>query len=123
MALGNLPEKPNILILLNDQDTGALDWLPAFEEEHMPTTKRLKKNGLTFKNNIIATCACSPARAALLTGRYPSENGVTQTLAMAKDKTIGKKQVGYTQNALKPSHLNIGHMLKAAGYNVIWKGK
>ncbi|MGK7895299.1 MAG: sulfatase-like hydrolase/transferase [Xenococcus sp. (in: cyanobacteria)] len=123
MALGNLPEKPNILILLNDQDTAAPDWLDAFEKEHMPTTMRLKNNGLTFKHNIIATCACSPARAALLTGTYPSENGVTQTLAMAKDKTIGKKQVGYTENTLKPSQLNIAHMLKAAGYNVIWKGK
>ena len=103
MSIGNLPEKPNIVILLNDQDSAAQDWLPDFEKQHLPTNTRLKKNGLSFKNNIIATCACSPARAALLTGTYPTENGVAKTLGMPKDKTAGKEGVGYTENVLKPT--------------------
>ena len=123
MSIGNLPEKPNIVILLNDQDSAAQDWLPDFEKQHLPTTMRLKKHGLSFKNNIIATCACSPARAALLTGTYPTENGVAKTLGMPKDKTQGKESVGYTENALKPTQVSIGHVLTAAGYHVVWKGK
>ncbi|NEQ10935.1 MAG: sulfatase-like hydrolase/transferase [Moorea sp. SIO4E2] len=125
MAIGKLPEKPNILILLNDQDSAAQDWLPEFEKEHLPTTMRLKKNGLSFKKNIIASCACSPSRAALLTGTYQTQNGVAKTLGMPKDKTQGKdsKPTGYMQNVLKPTQINIAHMLSAAGYQVIWKGK
>ncbi|NES18187.1 MAG: sulfatase-like hydrolase/transferase [Symploca sp. SIO3E6] len=125
MSIGKLPEKPNIVILLNDQDSAAQDWLPNFEKEHLPTTMRLKKHGLSFKNNIIATCACSPARAALLTSTYPTENGVAKTLGMPKDKTGGKgaSAVGYTQNSLNPTQPNIAHVLSAAGYHVVWKGK
>ncbi|NES24356.1 MAG: sulfatase-like hydrolase/transferase [Symploca sp. SIO3E6] len=124
MSIGNLPDKPNIVILLNDQDSAAQEWLPDFEKQHLPTDTRLKKNGLSFKNNFIGSCACSPARGVLLTGTYPTENGVAKTLGMPKDKTAGNpKAIGYTENNLKPIQTSIGHVLKTAGYHVVWKGK
>ncbi|MGH8653685.1 MAG: sulfatase-like hydrolase/transferase [Gammaproteobacteria bacterium] len=35
----------------------------------------LKRNGLSFRNAFIAASACSPSRAALLTGTYSSQTG------------------------------------------------
>lgn len=123
MVLENLPEKPNIVILLNDQDSDGHDWIRDFEQKFLPAIKRLKDNGLTFNNMYTGATACSPSRATLLTGTYPMENGVRRTLVIPNDKSLGKVPKGFTQDALRPSQLNIAHMLNAAGYRVIWKGK
>ncbi len=127
-GIGSLPKKPNILILLNDQDSAAVAsrWPQSFEDEHLPAIKRLKKNGITFKKAFTATAACSPSRAAMLTSTYPQENGVVHTISAAAStasRTEADLPAGYTQDILRPTQLNIAHMLKAAGYKVFWKGK
>ncbi|NES18408.1 MAG: sulfatase-like hydrolase/transferase [Symploca sp. SIO3E6] len=123
MAIGNLPEKPNILILLNDQQSAAPEWLPAFEQSHLPTMQRLKKHGLTFNNMFTATCACSPSRATMLTSVYPTQNGVYKTLGLPNDSTLGRLGKDFEPHELSPSQFNLGHMLRSAGYKVAWKGK
>jgi arylsulfatase A-like enzyme len=131
MALGNLPEKPNILILMTDQDTTALDWLPEFEEQHLPTMKRLKRHGLTFKNAFTAAAACSASRASILTSTYPTEHGVANTLVAAEDyldrkendASFALRDIGFAQNVLRPCQVNLAHIFRAAGYKVVWKGK
>lgn len=125
--MNNLPQKPNILILLNDQDSaGVLEhWPKSFEEQNLHAITRLKKHGLTFNRMFTGSAACSPSRATMLTSTFPSENGVIHTMAApsTEDRTAGDPPVGFTQEALRPSQLNLAHMLKAAGYKVVWKGK
>jgi choline-sulfatase len=126
-SVKSLPQKPNIVILLTDQDSAGVveHWPKEFEQKYLPATTRLKKHGLTFNRMFIASAACSPSRASLLTSTYPDEHGVAHTMAApsTEDRTGGSPPIGYSQNALRPSQLNLAHMLKAAGYKVVWKGK
>jgi hypothetical protein len=50
-GIGSLPTKPNIVILLNDQDSAAVAsrWPESFEQQHLPAMQRLKRNGINFK--------------------------------------------------------------------------
>ena len=70
MSLKNLPEKPNIVIFLNDQESATVAKRnpPEFEKKYMVATENLKNYGLTFNNAFIASAACSPSRGCLLTG-------------------------------------------------------
>ena len=46
----------------------------------MPNDAELRRTGITFTRAFCATAMCSPSRASLLTGLYPSRHGVTLTL-------------------------------------------
>ena len=68
--------KPNILIILTD-DQGRGDY-SAFRTRDIrtPNMDRLFHEGMTFQNFFANSCVCSPSRAALLTGCYPDRVGV-----------------------------------------------
>jgi len=77
ISAGPLPApKPNILIILTD-DQGRGDY-SAFgtRDIHTPNMDRLFHEGMTFQNFFANSCVCSPSRAALLTGCYPDRVGV-----------------------------------------------
>ena len=84
-ALGNtmtgakLKKRPNIVLIITDQQREAQHWPTGWIEEHMPTMARLQSNGVTFTNNFTAATACSPSRATFLTGVYPSLHGLKLT--------------------------------------------
>jgi len=69
-----MTDRPNILLLLVDQ------W-PALAFAHRgmavrtPNTDRLAGQGTVFTNAFTSCTLCSPARGALLTGRWPSQTG------------------------------------------------
>ncbi len=115
-------KKPNILILITDQQTSVECWDKQWGEENFPAMKRLKKNGLTFTNGTINSCTCSPSRVSLFTGLYPSQHGVTQMLQF--DDPYGNNSVKQQMQVSMASHLqNMGKMMNEAGYNVVYKGK
>ncbi|AZQ61279.1 sulfatase [Flammeovirga pectinis] len=68
---------PNILLVLID-DIGK-DALSTYSEgvtyANTPTLDSIANSGLLF-NNMWVNPACSPTRASLITGKYPSNNGV-----------------------------------------------
>ena len=68
--------KPNvILILADDLAIGDL----ASQNggvTRTPNLDRLRRQSVRFTNAYSASCVCAPARAALLTGRYPHRTGV-----------------------------------------------
>jgi len=77
ISAGPLPApKPNILIILTD-DQGRGDY-SAFgtRDIRTPNMDRLFHEGMTFQNFFANSCVCSPSRAALLTGCYPDRVGV-----------------------------------------------
>lgn len=73
-AAGEAP--PNVLLILAD-DMGVGD-LAAFNgnRNRTPNLDRLAAEGLVFDQAWSASPVCAPARAALLTGRYPHRTGV-----------------------------------------------
>lgn len=78
LALTNLaanPAKPAIVVFLSD-DHGQLDSTPyGATDVRTPQMKRLATEGLTFERAFIASPACAPSRAAMLTGLMPARNG------------------------------------------------
>ena len=68
-------DPPNILLLMTDQQRwdamGCVsDWIPT------PNIDRIAAEGVRFPNAYTNCPMCVPARASLLTGRYPHELGV-----------------------------------------------
>ena len=111
--------KPNIFLIITDQEREVMHWPEGWAEENLPARERLKANGMTFNRAYIATAACSPSRASLFTGLYPAQHGVTRLLQSndpySADQTHQTQLSSHTQNMAK--------MLASAGYNVVFKGK
>lgn len=69
------PGKPNIVIFLAD-DLSYAD-VPNGGDANVrtPALQRLTSEGMTFDRAFVASPACAPSRAALLTGMMPARNG------------------------------------------------
>ncbi len=76
---------PNMLLLITDQQRAPQHWpdQPGWLRELTPADHELARTGLSFRRAFCATCMCSPSRATLLTGDFPSRHGVTLTLTAA----------------------------------------
>ena len=68
-------EKPNILLIVSD-DQGYQDLGLINDEIITPNLDRLAREGTRLTNFYVAWPACTPSRAAFLTGRYPQRNGI-----------------------------------------------
>ncbi len=119
MSIGELPKKPNILIIITDQQRAVRHWPLGWAEENLPAMQRLMKHGLTFRNGYTNSCTCSPARTTFFTGTYPAQHGVTQVLEF----DLPKNKADGMQRMLTSQYQNMAKILKTAGYNVIYKGK
>ena len=71
-----------------------------------PNLDRLAKEGLNFRNAVSVCPVCTPYRAALMTGRYPTSTGMFLNDA-----------------ALPDAELCMAEMFKAAGYATAYIGK
>jgi len=103
--------KPNVLFILAD-DMGYGDF-SAFNPD-IDTTKaldRLVAEGVTLTNCYSSSPVCAPARASLMTGRYPQRCGVIDTL-----ETRGLDR-------LKLTETTIGDVFKENGYATALIGK
>ena len=110
-----LPSKPNILVILTD-DQGRGDY-SAFgtKDIRTPHMDRLFHEGITFQNFYANSCVCSPSRAALLTGCYPDRVGVPGVI---REETPDDSW-GY----FSPSAKLLPQLLKPAGYHTAIIGK
>jgi arylsulfatase A-like enzyme len=110
-----LAPKPNILIILTD-DQGRGDY-SAFGTKDMrtPHMDRLFREGITFQNFFANSCVCSPSRAALLTGCYPDRVGVPGVI---REETPDDSW-GYFSTSAKL----LPQLLKPAGYHTAIIGK
>ncbi len=109
-----LPEHPNLLFLITDQQRFPQHWPDGWVEDHLANWNRLAKNGISFSRCYCNTSMCSPSRATLFTGLYPAHHGVLDTLTES-DK--------YEYNDLPLDMQNMARLLKSVGYQVIYQGK
>jgi choline-sulfatase len=110
----------NVILFLTDQERAIQHFPPNWLRQNLPGMRRLQRHGLSFESASCSACMCSPSRSSLLTGYFPAQHQVKNTLeeSMPAEK-------GYEQDELPlPSTMpNIGTVMKAAGYNVVYKGK
>ncbi|QDT10929.1 sulfatase-like hydrolase/transferase [Stieleria marina] len=99
--------QPNIVFILTDDHRwdsyGASDNAGV----RTPNLDRIASRGTRFENAFVTLAICSPSRAACLTGRYGSANGVT---------SVGKKP-------LNDGETTFAHALSSAGYATGVTGK
>ncbi len=95
-----MSSKPNI-IYIHSHDTGRYIQ-PYGHAVPTPALQKLAEEGVLFRQNFCINPTCSPSRAALLTGSFPHENGMT-----------GLAHRGF---ALKDYNQHIIHTLKKVGY-------
>lgn len=75
MAAALHARPPHLVIFLSD-DHGVIDSAPyGAPDVSTPNMSRLAAEGMLFTRAFVNSPACSPSRAALLTGLYPARNG------------------------------------------------
>ncbi|HEY2495251.1 MAG TPA: sulfatase-like hydrolase/transferase [Paenibacillus sp.] len=115
-------KKPNFLVFLVDEER----YPPVYEntemkkwrQQNLITQELLKTHGLEFHRHYIGSAACSPSRATLLTGHYPSLHGVSQTTGIAKEP-FDSDMFWLDRNTVP----TMGDYFRAAGYQTYYKGK
>ena len=122
------PPKPprgkgdNILIILCDQmrfpPFYESDTTKQFRDDHLGFQKTLRSNGLDFQRHYVASAACVPSRASIVTGHYPSLHGTSQTVGSAKD--VFEADTFWLDPNSVPT---FGNYFRAAGYQTFWVGK
>ena len=119
MSRADLSRKPNILLIVTDQEREAMHWPDGWAEANLPARTRLMAHGLHFTRAQCNTAACSASRATFLTGLYPAQHGVKNLIACNNPKDPVQRRL-----PVLPSHLpNLATVLSAAGYHVVLKGK
>jgi arylsulfatase A-like enzyme len=98
--------KPNFLFILTDDQRFDAMGCAGNRLVRTPHIDALAARGVRFDNAFVTLSICSPSRAACLTGRYGSANGVT-TLG----QTVNKRSRTFAQ------------ILKQAGYRTGMAGK
>ena len=110
------PQKPNIVVIITDQERRPMYWPQGWADQNLPNRKRIADHGLTFDQAVCNTAMCSPSRSTFFTGLFPAQHGVTRTL------TEGGT-VSPTEPQLQVSEQNMAKLLASAGYNVQYRGK
>lgn len=108
-AGGGADPRPDLLVLITDQERAHTHWPEGLLERLMPSWARLQQHGLTVRRAYCAASQCSPSRAVMLTGEYSNVNGIPT--------------LGDTGMPALPDLPNVASVLEAAGYEVAWKGK
>ncbi len=113
---------PNVVLVVSDDlgypDLGCIGSKPI----QTPNLDRLAAEGTRATNFYVTWPACTPSRGSILTGRYPQRNGLydmvrndmvnyghrfsAEEYAVSPEMTLG----------LDPKEINLGDMLRTAGY-------
>ncbi|MFT4048414.1 MAG: sulfatase-like hydrolase/transferase [Solirubrobacterales bacterium] len=112
----SLRERPNLLLIITDQERPPMHWPEGLAEATMPTRERMLRHGINFKNATCNSAMCSPSRSTFISGLMPARHRVVDTLT-------DDGPFSFTETQLSPELPNFGKMLKAAGYDVHWRGK
>ncbi len=110
-AAAAAPARPPNVIVIYADDLGYGDLACYGSRLSTPNLNRMAAEGARFTQFYSANPVCSPSRAALLTGRYPTRAGVPRVL-FPSDTT-----------GLPDSEVTLAQALKPRGYRTMCVGK
>ncbi len=70
-------EKPNVVVILSDDQAWTDYGFMGHDAIRTPNLDKLAQRSLLLERGYVASPLCRPSLASMLTGRYPSEHGVT----------------------------------------------
>jgi arylsulfatase A-like enzyme len=127
--LSLLASPPNVVFILVD-DLGARDLTnegSTFYET--PNIDRIAKEGMKFTRGYATCQVCSPSRASILTGKYPTNHGITQYIGgpsgvahRNKGRHDSHLPPEYERN-LRASEITLAEAMRDAGYKTFFAGK
>ena len=107
-------DKPNIIIILTDDQGYADVGFNGCKDIPTPNIDRIAKSGVVFTNGYVSYAVCAPSRAGLITGRYQDRFGYSRNpLYRPFDASIG----------LPLTEQTLPELLKQNGYNTMGIGK
>ncbi len=109
-AWAEQPKPPNFVVILCD-DLGYGDLHCYGSSIPTPNIDAMAQEGVRFEHFYAASNVCSPSRAALMTGRYPTRVGVPGVLSPQDN------------SGLSLTETTIAEMLKPRGYTSMCVGK
>jgi arylsulfatase A-like enzyme len=112
------PKRPNVIVFLSD-DVGYGEFgFQGNKQIPTPNIDSIATGGVRFTNGYVAATYCSPSRAGLLTGRYPTRfghefnpGGTNQSFGLSpQEKTLADrlKSLGYATSCVGKWHLGRG---------------
>lgn len=108
---GESQKKPNIIVILTDQERYPTHWPEGWAEKNLVSNARLKKHGITFHKAYTAASECTPSRAVMQSSEHYPINKVPRTPSLTGLPSADEL-------------LDIGALLKKhTDYEVVWKGK
>lgn len=119
---GRLTRRPNFLIIMVDEKRVPMAYesaaLRTWRRRNLRTEEAIRDHALEFSNHYAMATACSPSRASIWTGQYPSLHGVTTTGGIAKRSP--ESDLYWLDPTSVPT---MGHWFRAGGYDTYYKGK
>lgn len=123
-------DKPNVLFILVD-DYGWMDTgIYGSEFYETPNIDKLAKSGIKFNNAYTASPVCSPTRASIMSGKYPSKTyntdwfGAPQPWNYQKHRTRDKPLIPAEYNPnLGLEEYTLAEAFKDDGYKTFFAGK
>ena len=121
---------PNVIVILTD-DLGWGDVSLNGAIYDTPNIDSIGENGLNFDNFYSSYSVCSPARFALMTGRYPyrsyADNVIYPTVQcfapFAQTRIFDSVELGGNVDGMLGDEITTAEVFKAAGYNTGIFGK
>jgi arylsulfatase A-like enzyme len=105
-AQATMPPRPNVVLVLADQWRASATGYAGDANVKTPNLDRLARESVNFTNAVSCCPVCTPYRAALLTGRYPTTTGMFLNDLYLPDDA-----------------LCMAEMFKGAGYDTAYIGK
>lgn len=107
-------KKPNIVIIMTDQQRADLRRGEGYELDTMPFVDSLSENGVDFAGAYTANPTCMPARVSMLTGRYCGAHRVrtnhnAEDALYTKDMLDVLKESGYVTALCGKNHSHRSH--------------
>lgn len=110
----------NVILILTDQERAIQHFPPNWLRRNLPGMRRLRQHGISFERAFTNACMCSPARSTLMSGFFPAQHGVKYTL----EEDMPVSEFPLQVELPRPPELpNLATVMRAAGYNVVYKGK
>jgi arylsulfatase A-like enzyme len=113
---------PNILLIMTDEERYPPPYeseaVKSFRKSHLTARESIRSAGVEFHRHYAGSTACTPSRATLFTGQYPSLHGVSSTDGAAKLATDPG------MNWLDPNSVpTLGDWFRAGGYDTHYRDK